>query len=338
MKRRVEDWSVRKLNREQHRISFPEYQREKSLWSDEKKRLLIDSILRDIDIPKLYFNELKDKSIEVVDGQQRLWSVWEFLNDEFAYEIDSKKHVFSKLSGKRKNEILDYEFQVIIFEDADEEYLRELFVRLQLGLLLTPGEKLHAAAGRMKRFVFSTLAEHDFVKALGIPNRRYAKETLAAQISINSFFLEKNASFSRTRYDDLINFFKEYADPRGKDLELFRSSTDRIVDTLDKLWIVFKGKSKNLKNRSFILSIYLFFEQNEIASNEYTTFSNFAFTLWERLREESRAGMDRTNRELYSFQSLLSSAPGEEYQIRRRHEKLAEFYDFFKSKGKIKGD
>lgn len=69
MKRRVEDWSVKKLNKERTRISFPEYQREKSLWPREKKSLFIDSILRDLDIPKLYFNLLEDKSIEVIDGQ-----------------------------------------------------------------------------------------------------------------------------------------------------------------------------------------------------------------------------------------------------------------------------
>ena len=68
MRRKVESWSVAKLQKERTRISFPEYQREKSLWPPEKKSMLIDSILRDIDIPKLYFNELVDKSIEVVDG------------------------------------------------------------------------------------------------------------------------------------------------------------------------------------------------------------------------------------------------------------------------------
>ena len=68
MKRKIENWTVEKLEKERNSITFPEYQREKSLWRDEKKSLLIDSILKDIDIPKLYFNRLKDKTIEVIDG------------------------------------------------------------------------------------------------------------------------------------------------------------------------------------------------------------------------------------------------------------------------------
>ena len=50
------------------------------------------------------------------------------------------------------------------------------------------------------------------------------------------------------------------------------------------------------------------------------------------------AGFDRKNRELYSFETLVSSAPGERYQIERRHEKLAEYYAYFRETGRIKGD
>lgn len=338
MKRRVENWSVDKLEKERNTISFPEYQREKSLWQVEKKSMLIDSILQDIDIPKLYFNRVKNNDIEVVDGQQRLWSIWEFLDGEFQYQIDGQKRLFTELTPAQQKTIRDYTLQVTVFDDADEDYLRQLFVRLQLGLLLNTGEKLHAAKGKMKNFVFSTLAEHKFVKALGIPSRRYAKQTLCAQICINSFTREKLKTFARTRYDDLIQFFDEYADPQGKDLERFRKRSKEIPDVLDLLWETFGEKAEELRNRSYILSIYLFVEENGLGKNEQKQFSNFVFLLWKRLKEEARLGMDRKNRELYSFQSLLSSAPGEQYQIERRHGKLKEYYEYFKARQKIKGD
>lgn len=70
MKRKSENWSVTDLQKDRANISFPEYQREKSLWPDEKKSMLIDSILKGIDIPKLYFNKLRDGSIEVIDGSK----------------------------------------------------------------------------------------------------------------------------------------------------------------------------------------------------------------------------------------------------------------------------
>jgi hypothetical protein len=343
MKRRVEDWSVEELDKERTRISFPEYQREKNLWPDEKKSRLIDSILRDIDIPKLYFNLLKDENIEVIDGQQRLWSIWQFLDNEYPYKVNGKGQLFSKMTAAQKQKIRSYNFQVTVFEEADDDYLRELFVRLQLGLLLNTGEKLHAATGRMKQLVFGKLADHPFIKHIGIPARRYAKQTLCAQICINSFTREKLNAFARTRYDDLLHFFSEYADPQGKDLELFKKESKKISHVMDQLWEYFGNITKDLRNRSYILSIYLFVEEltakeGDLSAKEQKTFSNFVFRLWRRLREEMRLGIDRKNRELYSFETLLSSAPGEEYQIRRRHEKLSEYYNHFEQTGKIKGD
>lgn len=343
MIRKVENWSVEKLHKERTRISFPEYQREKSLWVPEKKSLLIDSILRDIDIPKLYFNLLSDKSIEVIDGQQRLWSIWEFLDDEYPYREGGKRKLFSKLPTNQRRRIESYSFQVTVFEEADDDYLRVLFIRLQLGLLLNTGEKLNAAKGKMKQLVFEKLANHPFIEQIGISKKRFAKQTLCGQISINSFMREKLHLFARTRYDDLEHFFNEYQNPQGTDFELFRRESKRILEVMDCLLECFGDKTKNLKNRSYILSIYLLVEEilgedGILSAKEQKLFSAFSFQLWKRLREEARLGIDRKNRELFSFQALLSSAPGEAYQIERRHEKLREYYEHFKNKGKIKGD
>lgn len=344
MKRTVQNWTIEKLHKQRAKISFPEYQRQPNLWSTEKKALLIDSIFQNIDIPKLYFSLSSADSYDVVDGQQRLWAIWDFLNDVYSYKANGKPQKFSALSVKQRNIIKKYKLQVTVMEGADDEYLRQLFVRLQFGLLLITGEKLHAASGAMKEFVFTKLAAHKFIKDLGIhPNRRYAKETLCAQICINSFTREKLNSFARTRYEDLLHFFKEYGHPTGKDLEYFRSKSKKISSVMDALWDTFGERTKQLKNRSYILSVYLFFEElcgdnASLSSAEKKEFPDFVFKLWKRVREEISSGFDRTNEELYRFETYLSSAPGEKYQIERRHEKLREYYDHFKKTGKIKGD
>jgi hypothetical protein len=343
IKREVEDWSVDRLDKERESISFPEYQREKALWTDEKKGLLIDSILRDIDIPKLYFNRLKDKTIEVIDGQQRLWSVWQFLDNEYSYKFDDKPLFYSDLSRAQKEKVRNYEFQITVFREADDEYLRDLFLRLQFGLLLNTGEKLHAATGRMKEFVFGQFVQAPFIENLGTPKRRYAKQTLCAQIAINIFSRLKLSSFARTRYDDLLHFFSEYERPQGKDLAIFEKATKDGLRVGDRLGKIFGKDAKRLRSRSYILSIFLFFDElvekdGDLSAKSQKEFGEFVFRLMKRLREESRLGIDRKNRELYSFDTLLSSAPSEKYQIERRHEKLQEYYTYFKKTAKIKGD
>lgn len=342
MKRKVEDWSVERLHKERARISFPEYQRQPNLWSAEKKSLLIDSILRNIDIPKLYFNQTND-GYEVVDGQQRLWALWEFLDDAYPYKSQGKSTRFSNLSRAQREIITKYDLQITVLHDADDEYLRQLFLRLQLGVLLITGEKLNAASGAMKDFVFDELVRHPFIKSVSIPSRRFAKQTLAAQICINSFTRAKLGFFARTRYEDLLQFFQEYAHPQSKDLQFFREARAKIVAVMDQLATCLGDRAKELRNRSYILSVYLLLEElvNEgklSGAKEQRVFARFVFDLWRRLREEIGAGMDRKNRELFAFETLVSSAPGEKYQIERRHQKMSEYFKYFRETERIRGD
>ena len=118
MKRKVESWSVEKLHAERTRLSFPEYQRQPNLWPTEKKSLLIDSILQDIDIPKLYFNYAGSGNYEVIDGQQRLWAIWGFLDEDYSYASNGKALKFSDLNAAQKHSVRKYELQVTVFDDA----------------------------------------------------------------------------------------------------------------------------------------------------------------------------------------------------------------------------
>lgn len=73
-------WNIyQTIEREEKIDPQPQYQRT-PVWSDEKKQLLIDSILRNYDLPKFYLRVSNNPSYdhEVVDGQQRLRAIWEF--------------------------------------------------------------------------------------------------------------------------------------------------------------------------------------------------------------------------------------------------------------------
>lgn len=351
MNRKVIEWTISDLYKKREQIIFPDYQREPKLWSTKDKQLLVDSIINDIDIPKLYFHESDKNLYEVVDGQQRLWAIWEFLDSEYVYKTDDKKgdrkllgKAFKDFPNAVKTKILSYPLQVTLIGDVSDDYLRTLFLRLQLGLLLISGEKLHAASGLIRDFIFKTMVKHSFIQRLTIPSRRYAKETLCAQICINSFSIKSVKDFSRTRYEDLNNFFEYYKKPEGADLKSFQERTKHIINVLNELNSYFGDKAGSLKNRSFILSVYIFVEEyletekKESVKQAMATFVKFIMELLKRLKEEAKAGIDRKNKELYIFESYLSNAPGEKYQIKKRHDKLKEFFKYYSDKGKIMGD
>lgn len=340
--REVVSLKIREIEKIRSSITFPEYQRQDHLWKVEKKSLLIDSILNDIDIPKLYFNKTGNDSYEVVDGQQRLWAIWDFLDGAQNYRINDQKTSFEELTREERDAIRDYELQITMFDDADDEYLRTLFIRLQLGLFLVTGEKLHASKGEMQKFVFDELSKAKFLTELGVQKRRYAKETLGAQIAINSFTRARTKSFARTRYEDLSDFFVAYATPKGTDRKFFTQRCAEIQERMKELHKLFGEKTVQLKSRSYVLSVYLLFEwlkDSDAFTREIEKkFVEFVLLLWRRVKEEGKAGIDRKNRELFAFENMLSSAPGEKYQIERRHQKLLEYLEYFIERGKIKGD
>lgn len=66
-------------------IKIPDVQREDTAWTLEQKQLLIDSIYNNYDIPKFYFrkDDADDEIWWLLDGQQRLTAITNFLEDKF---------------------------------------------------------------------------------------------------------------------------------------------------------------------------------------------------------------------------------------------------------------
>src|ERR1041385_1269141 len=89
------------LNRRAGIDDSPPYQRRGRLWSDSDKAYLIDSILNDFDVPKLYVadftwmdSKLNRKKLPyaIIDGKQRFEAIFDFydgkitLNPDFVFQ------------------------------------------------------------------------------------------------------------------------------------------------------------------------------------------------------------------------------------------------------------
>lgn len=165
------------------------------IWNQAKQQLLIDTILRKYDLPKIYLRKLPDGSKyehEVIDGQQRLRAIWGFFNDEFALALDMDPVPgYGDLSGKKYSELpgdlIDklgmYELTVVEILQASDEEIRDLFLRLQEGVSLNPAEKRNAMMGNMRDFVHD-LAENNRVFPLtSISSKRFGWDDLAAHVA-----------------------------------------------------------------------------------------------------------------------------------------------------------
>lgn len=125
-------------------ILQPEFQRE-YVWTPNKASLLVESILMRIPLPVIYFAETPESDWEVVDGQQRLTSLYSFVRGQFPDGTPfrlGRLQVRSDLSGKSfkelpradQNAILNYTLRAVVLQkDSHPDLKFEVFERLNCG-------------------------------------------------------------------------------------------------------------------------------------------------------------------------------------------------------------
>lgn len=125
-------------------ILQPEFQRD-YVWTAGKASLLIESVLMRIPLPIVYMAETADGDWEVVDGQQRLTSLYSFVRGQFpdgtAFRLgrlnvrdDLRGKGFKDLNKADQNSILNYTLRAIILQNESHPDLKfEVFERLNCG-------------------------------------------------------------------------------------------------------------------------------------------------------------------------------------------------------------
>ena len=122
------------LKNEEGNINLsPEYQRD-FVWTLEQKQEYIMALLKSrAEIRPVFIQEFdgKNEKFEVVDGKQRLSSIFEFINDEFSLEDGT---FFSQLSEKDVEKILRFNVEYTRFisftDKIPYDFKLELFLEL----------------------------------------------------------------------------------------------------------------------------------------------------------------------------------------------------------------
>ncbi|MGA9377447.1 MAG: DUF262 domain-containing protein, partial [Phormidium sp.] len=93
----------------ENEVFIPDYQRDANQWDDAKKSLFIESLINNLTIPAFFFWETEDNTFEVVDGQQRLTTIWQFSEDKFPIssdpDIDYLLPTAAQYIGKKYSEL-----------------------------------------------------------------------------------------------------------------------------------------------------------------------------------------------------------------------------------------
>lgn len=332
-----------------------DYQRE-NIWTSKQQMLLLDSIIKEIDIPKIYLLEVKDSEqydFECIDGKQRMTSLLRFFKPEpseespLTLEVFHKKYTYAQLRKKYTTiakDIEKYELSFTIYKpfDDDGEFVREIFRRLQLGVRLNSGELLKTRTGTIRDFIYKEIGnDGPFFRNSNLSVKRFSRPFTLAQICINSFSKAKTGEYVRARYDDLSDFFEEYHDLDKKDENLVRIKV--ILNKMDK---AFSKDAIDISSRAIAVTGYLFVEElyKEKKESIITEFAQFYLKLLHEIKTNmellSNYEKPRNSTVMEEFQKYVLQASVEGYSIKRRHDFLIKAFDYYlepKTKGKIIG-
>ncbi len=315
-----------------------EYQRD-VIWPKSKQMLLIDSMLKDIDIPKIYLAYFtKEKKYECIDGKQRIASILGFYNNNLP-EISGE--YYNKLQDK--STFLDYEFSVSIIADPTDEEISELFFRLNIGTPLNGGERINAMRGDMRNFIFETIGEKGaFIGKVGMKEYRFSREIAIAQMILNSLFFRKKDEFVRARYEDIYKFLLQKENVHFD--SSIKGKVNKFRSTLAEVENVFDKSAFKLKRKSAIVSAYLFCEEiiEKKSGKGLKEFPAFYLRLLDEIKQQAdlikKYQIPKKKRLLDEFQIYLQQASAEGYSVKRRHKFLRDAFAYYLKNQTILGD
>lgn len=109
----------------------PKYQRE-FVYKDAQRDAVINTVRKDFPLNVMYWGVNKDDTFEVIDGQQRLISICEYVAGNYSINYQ----YFHNLTSDEKEQTLNYKLMVYFCEGTEKEKL-EWFKTILLTLLLS---------------------------------------------------------------------------------------------------------------------------------------------------------------------------------------------------------
>ncbi len=223
----------------------PNFQRGE-VWSENKKKKLIDSILRGWKIPPIHMILGNNNIDEVLDGQQRLASIREFFNNKIRIDgnIQPRDEEILKLDGLLYEELpieiqrkmRRYSITLIRLSDYKAEEPAELFYRLNQPATLTAAEQRNAYIGETRNQIKRLVEEFESIggtkETVGFSNSRLAYDEI---ISKFAYMIEINTLRKKVTAGDISKKYRESIPYSNETIEVVRKALKTYIECMKKI-------------------------------------------------------------------------------------------------------
>ena len=233
-------WSGKQLAKsiEKGTINFDNAVQRTLVWDDNRKSLLIHSMIEGYPIPAFFAAKDENGIYSMLDGRQRSDAVYKYINNQFELAnvpeitlesgdtLDINGMAFANLPEEVQDRIRDYSLTVYYFDGITDEEINEMFFRLNNGKPLSAIELTRVKARSIEKI--KEIGKHDiFTSTLTEKSiNKYTNE----DIVIKSWAVLNSES---------PNFETKNIRPLIEQAEITDEHQDQIVAVYDKVLAVY---------------------------------------------------------------------------------------------------
>lgn len=292
----------------------PDFQRQE-VWATKKKKRLIDTVLRGWSIPPVHLVETSDSRAEVLDGQQRLAALRDFVHNRFSIDgnitpIDAQIQAlhgkfYRNLDDTIRRRVDQYAIRCFRITDYSPEEPSELFYRLNQPTILTAGEQRNALYGppreQLKECVQKFEETGNDRSTIGFSNLRLAYDDIMARLL---FFIDAG-NFGVKSTESRIS--ERFRDPKPFDQSVLERASAAI-----RYFSNLRAAAQPYRfNKASVLSWLLFLSRfeadnspNESFIQDYISATSGAFTA-SYINEAAQVFEDRASLRVTDVSSVV---------------------------------
>ena len=219
----------------------PAYQREGNIWDNKRKSELIESILMGMPLPVFYFFSDVNGVWQVVDGRQRLTTLFDYLGNGFALakdlnilkEICGKK--FEELSPFQQGIIEDYSLHINLIKPPTPDRVKfDIFDRVNRGGISLNNQEMRNAIyqGRATELLNELAKNQDFltVTEKSVSDKRMKDKYIILRFI--AFYLLKYESHKNILLDERnnpIEYRSDIDDLLGKIMQFINRADESLI-------------------------------------------------------------------------------------------------------------
>jgi len=246
------------------------------VWENWRASNLIQAILLNDPIPEIiiYRNDDKSQFRKTLDGQQRLTTIYLFVNDGFkldlsksiypTFEIEGEQYTYQNLQDKLFSElpellrdiILNYDLRILTANNCTDEQAERYYTSMNAGMKpLKPAEIRMAGMGiKVRRFIGETLKSDWILHCL---TEKSATGNIGSEIISQTLTLMHNNSaveLSKENIDKVIYSFRDTGVPEN----LSNNMIDicNYLNETTSIWIEDKKKEDAKREKGKKVSNY----------------------------------------------------------------------------------